>query len=189
MVGFLSEIAPKNLTAIGFRQLLASVYSDVDRFGDARVLLAQDMATDFGEVPLDDGWLTIMLCCATTAAALNDYDASRVLYERLLPYERRIAAVYATVSGAVARHLGRLASVLRRDIDAESHFRIALELHEQIRAPYWTACTHLDICDLLVRRQSPGDVPRARELADRARLTAQERGYLGLLARSSTVDV
>jgi hypothetical protein len=97
--------------------------------------------------------------------------------------------VYATSSGAIARHLGRLAAVLERDSDADAHFGVALEIHERIGAPYWIACTQLDVRDLLVGRQGPGDHARAGELTERARHTARERGYLGLLARASSVDV
>jgi hypothetical protein len=168
--------------------LLASVFSDVGRLDEAHSLLARDRATDFDEIPRDEAWLMLMLCCASTAAALQDPDASRILYERLLPYERRIAAVYATTFGATARHLGRLATVLEGYDDAEAHLDGALELHERIRATYWIACTQLDLRDLLVRRQGPDDGAGARELTDRARQIAQDRGYLGLLARASSID-
>ena len=188
MVEFFGQVAADSVAATGFRHLLASVLSDVGRLDEAHDLLAPDLATGFTEIPRDEAWLILMLCCASTAATLQDPDASRVLYERLLPYEGRIAAVYATCSGATARHLGRLATVLGREEEAEAHFEVAMALHERIRAPYWIACTQLDVRDLLVRREGPGDGARARELTERARRTAQERGYLGLLARSSSVD-
>lgn len=102
---------------------------------------------------------------------------------KLLPYERRIIAVYASVYGSVARELGRIAAVLGRHEEADAHFDVALELHERIRAPYWIACTDLDRCDMLERRRGPGDDDRARELRGRAHEVARSLGYHTLVTR------
>lgn len=187
MVEFFGGVADDSVEATGFRHLMASVFSEVGRLDDAHQLLAADIATEFADVPRDEAWLSLMVCCATTATELHDPEASQILYEQLLPYERRVAAAYATSSGATARHLGRLAGVLGNDGAAEAHLRVALELHEQLEAPYWIACTQLDMCDLLLRRQGEHDVERARELAAAALDTAQTRGYLGHVVRASSL--
>jgi hypothetical protein len=165
------------------------LYAEVGWIDDARTFSARDAADEFRGLPRDESWLSIVHCCATTAIAVADADACRTLYEQMRPYGGRIAAAYATTSGATARVLGRLADALGHDVDAEAHFRVALELHERIRAPYWIACTQLDVCDLLARRRAVGDIERARDLADRARHVARRHGYLGLLERASCMEV
>jgi class 3 adenylate cyclase len=183
MVEFFGDLSTDALQAAGYRQLVGWVFSEGGRLDDAHALFAIDRATDFSEIPRDEGWLALTLCSASTAQVLDDVDACRVLYERLLPYERQIAAVYATTSGAVARTLGCLAAVLGRYDDAEAHLAVALEMHEHIQAPYWIASTQLDRRDLVVRRGGPDAPARARELGERVEEIALERGYLGLAAR------
>jgi hypothetical protein len=189
MISMFEAVAIENKSAIGFPQLLASLYAEVGWIDDARTFSVRDAADEFRGLPRDESWLSIVHCCATTAIAVGDADACRTLYEQMRPYEGRIAAAYATTAGATARVLGRLADALGRDVDAEAHFRVALELHERIRAPYWIARTQLDVCDLLVRRRAVGDIERARDLADRARHVARRHGYLGLLERASCMEV
>ena len=122
--------------------------------------------------------------CAVTSTALQDHDSSRYLYEQLLPYERRVGAAYALITGAPARQLRCLATVLSHYDEAERHFRVALEIHEHIRAPYWIACKQLDFAEMMARRQAPGDEVRALELGASARRIAASRGYGGLLSRT-----
>lgn len=183
MVEFFGDLEGDALRAAGYRQLVGWVLSEVGQLDNAHALFAIDRATDFTEIPRDEGWLALTLCSATTAVALGDIDSCRILYEGLLPYERQVAAVYATTSGATARLLGCLASALDRYDDAEAHFAVALELHERIRSPYWIACTQLDLRDVLVRHDRPDAAARARRLDHRAGEIALERGYRGLSAR------
>lgn len=183
MVDLLKEAQTDDQAVAGLRQALASVYCELGRLDEARPLFAPDLATRFTEFPGDEMWLAIMILCATTAVALRDQDASRMLYEQLLPYERRVVAVYSIVCGAIARHLGCLATVTGRYPEAEAHLRVALEIHERIAAPYWIACTQLDLRDLLVESQAPEAEARARELGESAHSVARSRGYRGLEAR------
>lgn len=183
MVELLQQIPSESVAATGFRQLLGAVYCDLGRLDEARPLLALDVVTEFAELPRDESWLLMMTSCAVSATGLHDRHASRMLYEQLLPYERLVAAAYASVSGAVARHLGCLATELEHYDVAERHFGVALEIHERIRAPYWIASTQLDLQDMVARRGAPGDGGRARELGDHAREIARSRGYRSLELR------
>jgi hypothetical protein len=106
-----------------------------------------------------------------------------MLYEQLLAHRGVVAAVYTATYGAIARHLGRLAAELGRHEEAELHLRLAIELHERMRAPYWIACAQLDLRDLFERRRAPGDLAEALELEARAHDIAREHSYQGLLAR------
>ena len=181
MIEFLEQVDGE--AALDFRQLLAVLYCDLGRLDDARPLLALDVDSKFETIPRDEAWLAVMMSCADTATALGDEEASRLLYERLLPFDGRVGAVYAWITGATARHLGRLATVLGEYSAADAHLRDALELHERIRAPYWIASTQLDWADLLDRRAGPGDDVRAADLRAAALATASTHGYAGLLRR------
>ena len=183
-VGFLEAAAGENAAVVGFRQLLAALYADLRRDDDAAPLLAQDQETDFEAIPRDAAWLTIMSCCASAAAAIGALDACRSLYNLLEPHAGQVAAVYATTSGSVARHLGRMADVLGRTEVAEAHLRKALAVHERMAAPYWTATTQLDLAELLLRRGA-GGAEHAAVLIAQARRTAAERDYGGLIERLS----
>jgi len=92
-----------------------------------------------------------------------------------------VAGNPATVAGSVARPLGRLATVLGRYDDAEAHFRLALELHTRLQAPYWTARTELDWANLLLARARPGDKQAAGIGSRRPGLIAEANHYGGLL--------
>ena len=185
IVDFLSEVERDSSSAIGFRQLIAAIYADVGRLTEAHALFELDLATEFEEIARDETWLTIISSCAITAVATNDERGSAILYERLVPYERTVAAMYATTTGTIARHLGGLARVLGNYDTSEAHFDVALEIHEHIGAPYWIAATLTDQRELLMERNSPNDKERAHAASERAQEIAQRHGFAGLLQRLS----
>ncbi len=151
MVDLLKEAQTDDQAVAGLRQALAAVYCEIGRFEEARPLFAQDVVTGFDDFPGDEMWLAIMTICATSASALQDHDASRILYEQLLTYERRIVAVYSVVYGAIARHLGCLATVLGRYDDAEGAF------------PRCARHPRADRCSLLDRLYPAGPSRHARQ--------------------------
>jgi len=80
----------------------------------------------------------------------------------------------------VARPLGRLATLLGRYDDAETHLRAALAMHQRMQAPYWIARTQLDLAELCIARKGPTDAAAARELIGQAQRTVDQYGYAGL---------
>ena len=107
-------------------------------------------------------------------------DAAPRLYELLLPYASRFVFIACKDYGAVARPLGRLATLLGRYDDAETHLRAALAMHERMQAPYWIARTQLDLAELCVARQGPTDAATARDLIGQAQQAVEHYGYAGL---------
>jgi predicted ATPase/DNA-binding SARP family transcriptional activator/class 3 adenylate cyclase len=146
-------------------------------------LLAHDVATGFEGYPYDVTWLTTMSNCAATAVRLEHREAAQLLYNRLAPFADHLAFTIAADQGVVARRLGLLAALLGRDTDAEDNFRLALDLHERLEAPYWIARTQIDYADLLLRRNQRGDAKMARDLLSAAGDMAGTRGYAGLRRR------
>ena len=84
----------------------------------------------------------------------------------------------------MARSLGCLAHRLGRPDEAEGHFRRALEVHERLQSPYWTAQTQLDFADLL---REGGLHAEVRNLSAQALETAQRFGFGGLEQRADTL--
>ncbi|MBV8950913.1 MAG: AAA family ATPase [Actinobacteria bacterium] len=167
------------------RATRAFVLCEAGRHDDARALLDRELAADFDDVARTNIWLPGMGQWAHVAIALGHREAAAVLYDALSPFAAQVMMVFVVVMGAVARPLGRLAQILDRHDEAEAHLTAALAIHERLRAPYWTACTQLDLADVLTSRGSPGDTDRAAELTRTARATAAAHGYGGLLRRAA----
>jgi hypothetical protein len=78
----------------------------------------------------------------------------------------------ATMEGALARPIARLAALVGRPDEADELFREALDAHQRWPAPYWIARTQLDWAEALLARD-PADT-EARALIRDA--TASARG-------------
>jgi predicted ATPase/tetratricopeptide (TPR) repeat protein len=147
------------------------------------VLLTHDVATGFEDYPYDITWLTAMSNCAATAFRLRHREAAELLYERLAPFADHLAFNITADQGVVARRLGSLAALLGREHDAEENFRLSLELHERLHAPYWIARTQVDYAEFLLRRGRARDLESARLMLTAAGETADAHGYEGIRRR------
>ena len=94
-----------------------------------------------------------------------------------------VAFTGATVNGAVAEHLGVLATVLELYDEADGHFGHALQTYEGLSAPFFVAMTELEWGRMLLVRRAAGDLTRARTMLSSARGTAQRYGFAGLERR------
>jgi len=144
-------------------------------------LLAHDVATGFDEYPFDITWLTSLSNCAATAVRLRHHEAAQLLFRRLAPFADHLAYNSASDLGVVARRLGLLADLLGRENEAEENFRLALELHERLEAPYWIARTQVDYAQFV--RSHRGDTENARYMLSTAGEIAVSHGYAGLSRR------
>ena len=172
------QAGEENPTLPSWRTALVFVYTE------ATLLFDTDYATGFSELPFDMTWLQSMSFYSDYAADTGRADAARALYERLSPYAGLVIFVGALDKGAVARPLGRLATLLGRYDEAETHLRRALETHERLEAPYWIARTQLDLAELCGARRNPTDTDTARDLIQQVRHSAEQHGYGGLLPRA-----
>ena len=175
------EVGREFPTLPGWRPTLAYLYSELGRHDEAATILDVDLATEFGALPFDVTWLQANALYADAAATIGHIDGARLLYERLLPYEGRFIFFGCLDRGAVGRPLGRLATLLGRDAEAEGHLRRALELHQAMESPYWVARTQLDLAELVMTRSADAAVGTA--LVDEVRHVADHYGYRALLQR------
>ena len=103
------------------------------------------------------------------------------------PYDTAIITAGIFIQGAIARPLARLATLLGDYDQAEQWFVIAHDIHNRLRAPYWTALGQLDHADLCLVRRAEGDLQRAHDLATTAGTTAAEYGCAVLSTRAAAL--
>jgi hypothetical protein len=183
LVDIAAEGMATNPTVPAWRTAVMTAYCELGRWGEAEALFDIGLATGFSDLPFDMAWSQAAVQHADCAADLGRRDAEAVLSEQLLPYADRIAYIAATDSGALARPLGRLATLVGRYDDAERHLRDALATHERMGARFWTGRTRIDQAELCLARRADGDLVSAREHLDAAQRIADEYGLGGLQLR------
>ena len=140
----------------------AAELGDARTAGDTLEALGDD---SFAGLPFDEDWLVCMGLLAEVASTLRDGERAPDLYRLLLPYGDRVAISYNAFStGALARNLGLLATLMGRYDDAARHFEHALELNEGIGARPSLARTQEDYGRMLLDRARPGDREKALQL-------------------------
>jgi DNA-binding SARP family transcriptional activator len=160
-----------------FRAALAHLHAELGREPAARVLVDTLLTEELNPEHMDAEWHFTMCLLAQPCARLAEEDASRRLYESLLPYERlyAVAPVEATFgSGALA--LGVLATAIRSFDDAQRHLELAIELERGMRARPWLAHAQHELARMLVARGDRRDSERARVLAGEAKDTYRALG-------------
>lgn len=161
--------------------MMAVLHCELDRDEEARRAFERLAGSRF-DLPGDLAWLRSMTDCAAVCAHLRDRTSAALLRDLLTPHGDQLGFPLGGIAnGSVAHYLGLLATTLER-FEAEARFAAAEAMHSRIGAPTWWARTRLEWAWMLLRRQGPGDVKRARGLLDQALATAVGLG-LGSVAR------
>jgi DNA-binding SARP family transcriptional activator/tetratricopeptide (TPR) repeat protein len=169
-----------------WRCVRGQMQAELGRTSEARRTFDGLARDGFAALPFQELWIVGMGLLAETAHALGDAEHAMTLHAKLLPYADRVAVSYPEVAtGAVGRHLGLLATTMRRWNDAEGHFETALELNERIGAKPWLAHTLEDYARMLLTRGQPW---RAQELATRAVAGYRELGMDRHAARAQSLQ-
>ena len=182
----MAAAAAENPAVPALRAVLARTYCDLSRDDDALATLHDDIGDGFNGFPYDVVWLSGMVVLAETCIRLGQWEACKLLYEKLSPWRDQAATVTATCVGPVALHLATLSTVLGRYDDAEELFSLALALSERLAAPYWRARTEVELAAMMRRRSDSVD-RRSEELLEHATLLANDQGFGGLLPRIAEV--
>jgi class 3 adenylate cyclase/tetratricopeptide (TPR) repeat protein len=171
-----------------FPALLAQLYCELGRDDEARSWFEHLAGPGFSALARHVIGLRTMATCAVVACHLGDRARATELHDQLAPYPDQLPIAGGVALGAVAYHLGMLASTVDDFNEAESRFSAAAALHERTRAPTWLARTRLEWARMLLVRRQPGDAERARDLLGQALAAARElglgnveRGAVGLL--------
>jgi len=176
-----TQAAEANPTLPSLRASLIEMYCELGRHDEAMAFFLQDVATDFSEFPLDlgvahrHGPLRRQRGRAPTrrrrAHPLRPSRPLRPTWSRQTPppWPGRSPDPWAGWPRSSAA-----------TTTPKRTFRLALELHTRLQAPYWTARTELDWANLLLARARPGDKQAAGDRIEAARLIAESHHYGGL---------
>ncbi len=168
-----------------WRPGLTLIYAELEMLDKARAEFEHLARDDFGAIPEDATWNNCMGMLAEVCHRLGDARRAETLYGFLAPYSRcnMVAPPMVACYGAAARHLGLLATTLRRWDEAERHFELAIELNERQRGQPWIAHARQSYAAMLVERGAPGDRERATGLNTAAAGVANDLGMQGLAER------
>jgi tetratricopeptide (TPR) repeat protein len=179
------DFAQRYAIVPGFRCILANAYTELGREADGRREFERLAADDFASLPRDSNWIGEVAILADTAVALRDERRAAVLYDLMLPFERRVAFAGSPGAwGSVARALGRLATLLGRWDDAARHFELGLDTDRRLEGRPWLAHGQRNSAEMRLARDAPGDREAAGVLLERALAAARELG-LSALERST----
>jgi class 3 adenylate cyclase len=169
-----------------WRTGLALLYIELGRHDDAARELAELSADDFAALPRDANWLVGLANLSEVAHRLGDRERAAALYEQLAPFAHRNVIVGGgwVCWGSSSRYLGMLASTLERWDDAETHFGVALQMNQRIKARPLVALTRLEYAQMLAARGRPEDVERADELTGEALRVGGELGMRSVVERA-----
>lgn len=155
---------------------------EVGLMDDARTTFEQLAAREFAGVPRDDMWLTCMVYCAETCAALGDAERARLLYQRILPYSGQTAShPMAVCLGAVDLYLGLLAETMSETDRATEHYQAALSMNRSMRAWPMLTRTLVRYGRMLLASELPEQRARGRSPINEAELLATRLGMAGLI--------
>ncbi len=160
-----------------FAAALAVAHAEADRTDDARRLLDAFAAADF-DLPMDQVWITGMVCYTDAAIACRDSKYAGPLFDRLAPWADQLSITGSTIAqGPISHYLGGLATVLGRFDEADAYFAQSTAMCDRIGMKFYAARNDLWWGRMLADRRSPGDAERARELLTKAHFAAATNGY------------
>jgi eukaryotic-like serine/threonine-protein kinase len=123
------------------------------RLDEARAEFESLARDEFAPVPRDWNWLPSVFILAENCAELGAVRHAPTLHRLLSPYAQRNAALGNTHTyGSVAYALGRLASLLGRLEEAETHFETALAANRKNRNQLWAAHAQFELGRTLMQR-------------------------------------
>jgi hypothetical protein len=155
---------------------LARAYAESDRTAEARDLLETFAQADF-EFPMEQIWLTGMVCYSEAAISVGDPRYAGPLLDRLAPWADQMVATSISCSGPVSTYLGGLAAVVGRHDEADTYFTMSAALSQRIGASFFAARTELWWGNMLAGRGGPQDTEGARDHLTRALSLASTNKY------------
>ena len=128
------------------------------------------MESGFAELPIDSFWMTSVIAYIIIAIELDDREAAAQLLPVIEPYAVQISFNGVTSQGPVAAYAGKLASLLGRHDEAESHLRAALATATAFGWTYHRATTLFALAQARHRRLGALDVEGRSWLSEASEL-------------------
>jgi class 3 adenylate cyclase/tetratricopeptide (TPR) repeat protein len=169
----------------GVRTEVGYWYLAQGRADDARVVLEDFKASNFGSVPRNWARPSSLHDLAEITTELEDVEAARQLLPLLDEYSGRLLLVYGIVAsrGAADRVRGQLLSVLGRHDEAMHAFEAGALLEESVRGRSLLPRTRVAHARALNARGQRDDRTTAEYLLSRAAAEAQALGMNGLISQ------
>jgi len=185
----MGEMTPDVLkvpSSSGMSVLMQGLFGDVSTAGP----VLQRWADEGGltSQPKDSEWIPTAAYFAEAALRTRETQPAEHIYGELAPYasEFVVDAIAARFMGSVSYYLGRLATLLRRFDNAESHLQHAIESHERTRAVVWLARSRLELARMLALSDDSRVALRGK-LARAAAATFTEVGLDGSVAEAAAI--
>ncbi len=147
--------------------------------------ILNEMADNGFDLPLDAMYSTTLSYLADICVAVEHQEHAKKLYEILAPYEELTITAGATTvcTGAAARRLGSLGTVLKDWHATEMMFQKAIEIDTRMKCPPWIAHSKAAYASALRRRGRPNDVEQAFQLEGEALAISQKLGMVSLRSK------
>jgi tetratricopeptide (TPR) repeat protein len=181
MLDAIRDYAARYPLIVGWRVLYAYALSRAGNSSAAKAEYESFKTRGFA-LPDDLNWMVSMAWLSELCAALADRDGALILYEKLLPYAKRLVTVgYAGIAclGSVERYLGLLASTFGRVDDARRHFEEAVGANRNTSATLPLAQTLRDYGVLLAK---VGEAAAAQARLQEAKILTDSRNLAALAA-------
>ena len=146
------QAARENPTVLPFKLAYGIICAAVGHADTARDILYEGLASGFVELGADNFWMTSVIAHVIIALELGDREAAAQLLPVIEPYASVISFNGATSQGPVSAYAGKLASLLSRHDEAETHLRAALATATAFGWTYHRATTLFALAQARHRR-------------------------------------
>ncbi len=170
-----------------FLSVMAKAHVEGDRRDRAADLLEEFAAGGY-ELPLDQLWLTGMVDFAEAAFECADPAHAAALFKQLEPWADQLPATGGSALGPVSHYLGGLTTVLGRYDEADAYFARSAAMCDRMGARFFAARTDLLWARMLLQRDAPDDVEKARALLTSAHEVAAGQSY-GVVERRAAASL
>ena len=126
LLPLVEQAARENPSVLPFKLAHGIICVAVGQADSGREILHQGMEGGFAGLPVDNLWMTSVIAYIILAIELDDGDAAAQLLPLIEPYAAEISFNGVTSQGPVAAYAGKLASLLGRYDEADTHLRAAL---------------------------------------------------------------
>jgi hypothetical protein len=160
------------------RAALAAIYAEIGETSLCRRIVEQLSANDF--LTMDQDLLVTAAVGTIAACHVADVRLANILRPVLSPYEEQLIDNGSAHFGAVSHYLALLAALVGQHAEATAWFERAADTHSRLREWPMLARTWCEHGRILARMDSSGSADAARELLDKSRALAKERGFTAI---------
>jgi class 3 adenylate cyclase len=157
------------------RAALAAIYAEVGETSLCRRVVEQLSADDF--LTMDQDLLVTAAVATIAACSVADVRLANILRPVLSPYADQLIDNGSAHFGAVSHYLALLATLVGHHAEATDWFERAAVTHSRLREWPMLARTWCEHGRMLARLDGSGSADAARELLDKSRALATERGF------------